>query len=138
MSDESVELFGIMRRLPEITISSGKLAVNKLSELAHDSSIISLYQFMWEDLEVSRDQFKEGCALLLAKMNSEDGILSAEDTIVGYVRCADDSLTTLSCDGQHLCESDPEDPEAVWPPGTLIISPAFSVHADFSKSTISF
>lgn len=134
----SVELFGIMRRLPEIHASSGMMAVNKLSELAHDSSIISLYQFMWEDLEIARDQFVEGCAILLARMNSEDGVLSNEDAIVGYARCANDSLMTLSCDGQQLYESEPEDPDVGWPPGTLILSPApISAHA-FSKTTIHF
>lgn len=139
MSETSPELFGIMRRLPEITTSCGTiLAVNKLSELAHDSSIVSLYQFMGEGLEVPRDQFVEGCAVLLAQMNSEDGILSSADAIVGYIRRADGSLMTLSCDGQHLYESEPEDPDVGWPPGTLILSPAsVSAHA-FSKTTIRF
>lgn len=139
MAEGNIELFGIMRRLPEITIPSGRLAVSKLSELAHDSSIISLYQFMGEELEVSQDQFEEGCAILLAKMNSEDGVLSNEDAIVGYIRRADGSLMTLFCDGQHQYESEPEDPEVVWPPGTLILSPdTISSPYGFSKTTIHY
>lgn len=124
---ESVELFRIMRRLPEITTSYGTLAVNKLSELAHDSSIISLYQFMGEELEISQDQFSEGCAILLAQMNSEDGILTDEDAIVGYARRANGSLMTLSCDRQHLYGSEPKDPDVGWSPGTVVLSPAFQL-----------
>lgn len=141
MSDGSegrIELFGIMRRLPEIDTTLGKLAVNKLSELAHDSSIISLYQFMGEELEVPPEQFVEGCVILLAQMNSEDGILSNEDAIVGYVRRADGSLMTLSCDGQRLYESEPEDPDLGWPPGTLILSRVLIFASDFSKTVIRF
>jgi len=141
---ESIELFGIARRLPEVTTPCGvTLAVNKLSELAHDSSIISLYQFMGEELEIAQDQFLEGCALLLSSRNSEDGVLSPEDAIVGYVRANGGVLVTLSCDGQRLYESGPEDPDCGWPSGTLILSPApihhpFAPAFSFSKTTFRF
>lgn len=121
---ESVELFGIMRRLPEIIIPSGRLAANKLSELVYNSSIISLYQFMGEDLEISPEQFIEGYVTILAQMNSEDGILTDKDAIVGYVH-ANDECITLSWEGHSLYMSGQSAPDIKWPAGTIILAPAF-------------
>lgn len=121
---ESPELFWIMRRLPEVIIPSGRLGANKLSELAHNSSIVSLYQFMGEELEISPEQFIEGYVTLLAQRNSEDGVLTDKDAIVGYVH-ANGERVTLSWEEDNLYMSGQNAPDIEWPAGTIILSQAF-------------
>lgn len=113
------ELFGILKRLPEVTIPSGKVGVNELCELAHNGSIISLFEFMGERLEVTHAQFLEGCKALLAERLDKC-------IVVGFIRingvlCA----ASKSTGEEHFDVEYPDDPDVVWSPKTLILSDAF-------------
>lgn len=119
VEERPIELFGIMRRLPEITIPSGKVGVNELLELAHNGSIISLFEFMGERLEVTHAQFLEGSTALLAE-RSDNCI------VVGFIRingvlCA----ASKSTGEEHFDVEYPDDPDVGWSPNTLILSDAF-------------
>lgn len=119
MAEQSVELFGILKRLPEIAIPSGRVGVNELLELAHNESIISLFEFMGERLEISHEQFLEGCKVLLAER--PDNCI-----VVGFIRidgvlCA----ASKSTEEKHFYVERPDEPHVGWSPGCLLLTPAF-------------
>lgn len=120
---ENAEVFSVMRHLFDIEVPHGVLSVNKLSLTTYDSSVVFVFQFEGEGLEISGEHFREGLPILLEMMNSENGILAPGDSIIGYARRADGRLVTMSCDGRHLYETEPEDTELVWPAGTVVLTP---------------
>lgn len=117
--EQCIELFRIMKRLPEVTIPTGKVGVNELLELAHNGSIISLFEFMGERLEVTHDQFLEGSTVLLAER--PDNCI-----VVGFIRingvlCA----ASKSTGEEHFDVEYPDEPDVGWPIGAVILTPAF-------------
>lgn len=123
-AERPVEMFGILQRLPEITTSVGTLAVSKALELVHGASLFSLFEFMGEGLEITFDQFLDGYVSLLARMNSEDGVITDRDAVIGYVR-VNGVLMFLSWEGRCLYGTAPNDPDVGWPLGTIVLSPFF-------------
>lgn len=117
-AEEPIEMFGILQRLPEITTRFGNVAVNEvLDEFAHDASIISLFAFMRERLKITLDEFRESCAVLLAKHPS--------CTVVGYVSMDGAFLVMSQRSGEDINVRDPREPHIGWPKGSLILSTAF-------------
>lgn len=117
---KSVEMLGVFKRLPEIAIpSGGKLGVNKLRELAHAESIISLFRFVPEELEISNEQFLEGCAVLLERSDKKC-------TVIGFVRVLGVLCAASKSTGEELFSvKNLDEADAVFSEGSLVLSPAF-------------
>lgn len=79
MPEISVELFGIVRKLPmKINLMAGNLDVYELLEPVHDETIIALFGLVEQKLEIAFDQFFAGCAM--------PAQLGPHRRVIGFVR----------------------------------------------------
>jgi hypothetical protein len=154
-----IEMLGLMKRLEEVTnsvsngskkerpdigfshnfarlmmiemdiVPVGSLAVNELLELFHDESVVSIFQFIGEDFEITPNQFVWGCLALPEQSGNND--------VIGYTRI-DGALWTMSREVSG--EEWYFDAKAPWEAriardlGTRIFSNAFKPNPILSRS----
>lgn len=116
MQKLSVELFGIVRRLPmKVELMAGNLDVYEFLEPAHDETIIAFFGLVEQKLEIAFDQFFAGCAM--------PAQLKPCRRVIGFVR-RDGTLWTHSrCNGRFETDA-PEIAHAVRDKGDIILVPA--------------
>lgn len=117
MKELSVELFGIVRRLPmRIELVAGNLDVYELLEPAHDETIIALFGLVEQKLGIAFDQFFSGCA--------EPAQLKPRQRVIGFVRRAGVFWTYSRCNGRFEAD-EPGVAHKIRDKGDIILVPVF-------------
>lgn len=116
MPEITVELFGIMRRLPiRIELMAGNLDAYEFLEPAHDETIIAIFGLVEQKLTITHEQFFMGCA--------EPAQRRWYRRVLGFVQHPDGIWTHSRCNGRFETDK-PDVAHVVRNRGDIILVPA--------------